>query len=478
MKFLFIIPNALGKYPLPSTPHIGIAYVASLLRKNNHDINIVDMRINPDYGSLYKNINSFKPEIIGLTSMSKESKTAYKLIKDLKKRYPDIPIVIGGAHSATMPEDILKETQADYILFGEAEHTALELVNKVPLEKIKGLIWHDKKTGSIIKNHPREYIKNLDSLPFPAYDLFDMDKYLDKKIRIVTSRGCPYKCTFCSIHLVMGFEFRTRSPENVVDEIKHWYNKGYKEFQFTDDNLTQDMKRAETLFDKIIASNMKIRFDIRNGLRADKVNDSLLKKMKKAGCYFIAYAIESSDQEVLNKMKKGLTPAITKNSVILTKRNGIQVGAFFIIGGLGDTFEKFRKSLAFAKSLPLDEVRFYNIVAYPGTELYEQVSSQGYLLKKPEEYMNEVGYWENDPIFETPEFTKEERMKAYKLGEKYVMELLIKKEFGPVLGKIGYLIWKNEPLRKITIRPGLKVWKLTRKIRQALRAVQAQYSEF
>src|SRR3989344_1715842 len=465
MRFLFVIPNALGKYPLPSTPHIGIAYVAALFMKNNHMASIVDMRINPSYENLFIKINSFKPEMIGLTSMSKESKTAYKLISIIKTKYPNIPIVIGGAHSSTMPEDILKETQADYILFGEAEHTALELVNKVPLEKIKGLIWHDKKTGSIIKNHPREYIKNLDSLPFPAYDLFDMDKYLDKKIRIVTSRGCPYKCTFCSIHLLIGFDFRVRSPENVVAEIKQWYDRGFREFQFTDDNLTQDMKRAEKLFDLIIQSGMKIRFDIRNGLRVDKVNDILLRKMRKAGCYFIAYAIESSDQEVINKMKKGITAEIARKAVVLTKKNGIRVGAFFIIGGLGDTFEKFKKSLAFAKSLPLDEVRLYNIVAYPGTELYQHVSTAGYLLKKPEEYMNEVGYWENDPIFETPEFTKEERMKAYNIGEKYVMELLITKEFGPILGKIGYHIWKNKSLRKVALKPGLHAWKILRRLK-------------
>src|SRR3989338_1248928 len=128
MKFLFVIPNALGKYPLPSTPHIGIAYVAALFMKNNHKVTIVDMRIYPSYENLFRKINSFKPDMIGLTSMSKESKTAYKLIDILKTKYPNIKIVIGGAHSSTMPEDILKETKADYILYGEAEYTALDLV--------------------------------------------------------------------------------------------------------------------------------------------------------------------------------------------------------------------------------------------------------------------------------------------------------------------------------------------------------------
>ena len=209
----------------------------------------------------------------------------------------------------------------------------------------------------------------------------------------------------------------------------------------------------------------KIKWDLRNGIRVNRINQKLLKKMKKSGCFFIAYGIESANQEVLNAMKKGITVEQARNAVTWTKEAGIKAGAFFMIGTPKDTLKRFFESLKFAKSLDLDELRFYNVLPYPGTELFTMIKKQGSLLRQPEEYLNNFTYWSDKPVFETNEFPKEERMMAYKIGEKYVMKYLIKREFGRFFGYIGFLIWRNKFLREIASWPAMFLWMIIRRLK-------------
>ena len=167
----------------------------------------------------------------------------------------------------------------------------------------------------------------------------------------------------------MGYPFRTRSPENVIKEIEYWHKKGYDTFEFSDDNFTFNMPRAEKICDLIIESGMKLKLIFGNGLRADRVNENLLKKLKKAGTFWIAYSLESADPHSLELLKKDLTLEQLKKSVQITKALGIKTQVNFIIGNPGETWQGFMKDLVVAEELNVDQLRFYNMIPYPGTEM-------------------------------------------------------------------------------------------------------------
>ena len=462
MKVLLIVPRTIGRYTKPTIPHAGIGYIAAILLKNGHNVEILDMRVHPHIKDSINKINKFKPDMIGLTSPSRGYIIAYNLIKEIKKHY-NIPIVIGGPHASTIEEQILKDTPVDYAVMGEGEYTILDLVNSVKPSEIKGLIWKDEE--KIIKNPYREWIEDLDSLPFPAFELFELNKYMDKRIPIVSSRGCPSLCNFCLAYKVMGRKFRKRSAENVVNEIEHWYKQGFREFEFSDDNFTFDIERAEKICDLIIAKNLKIKFLLGNGIRVDRINEHLLRKMKKAGCTFIAYGVEAINKDVLKLMKKGINKDRVTKAIKLTHKVGIQTQANFIIGCAGSTFNTFKESLEYSKTLPLNEVKFNNMIPYPDTELYEWIKKNGRFLYSPEYYLNHISSREEgDVIFETKEFPKEERYKAYKIGERRRMELVIKRHLGPFLGTIAFSLWNIKLIRPIIIPMWYQIKKIKKNI--------------
>lgn len=463
MKVFLIIPNIAGQYFRTGQPHVGVAYLAGSLLKNGHDVKVADLRVEPDEVVLYRNIRKFKPDLLGVTCVSLGYLNTYKLITRLKKKFK-IPIIIGGPHVATFREKVLKESDADMAAIGEGEETLLDLIKNLPqkkLDNVKGLIW--KKNKMVINNPPRPFIQDLDRIPFPAFHVFPMKKYFDKKIPIVTSRGCPGNCTYCMAKILLGQRFRPRSPENVLEEIEYWYRKGYNFFEFNDDCFSADIKRAEKICDLMIKNNLQISWEIRNGIRVDRITPKLAKKMRNAGCRFVAFGVESADQEVLRLMKKGILLKQVKRAFKIMKKVGIGINAFFMIGTPGDTFKKFLKTYRFAESANPDEVRFYNTIPYPGTELFEWIKSNGKFLIPPERYLNEIERWEGKPVFETDNFSAEERAKAFKMAEKLVMKKFFKKYF-KFFYFIPYFFWSNRLLRNLTSPFGQKVWLEIRKV--------------
>ncbi len=461
MKVLFILPDLVGDKGKPTAPPPGIAYLAAMLLKNGHKAAVVDMRVYPKVSELFKKIEKFDPEFIAFSFMTKEYLKSHDLIEKIKKNFPNKILILGGAHPSTVEEKVLEETKADLAVMGEAEYTFVELCDGLPYPEIKGLIWRDH--GKIVKNERRPFIDNLDELPFPAYELFPLDKYVDKKIPIVSSRGCPYQCIYCAMKKILGAKWRPRSAENVFAEIKHWYDKGYTFFHIVDDNFTLDMERAEKICDLIIDNNLKIKWDLRNGIRVDRVTENLLRKMKKAGCFFLAFGIESFDDEVLKKMKKGTTREKAIEAVRLANKVGIPASGFFMVGLPGDSFKKFQDTYNLAKSMDLEEVRFYNVIPFPETELYEQIKKEGKFLKTPEQYLNFGSKFLNDPIYDLGDFTIKQKIKALDIGQNIVMKKILKKEFGTILGSLAFLGWQVKPLRKILKKPGIYLWTIIRK---------------
>jgi anaerobic magnesium-protoporphyrin IX monomethyl ester cyclase len=333
---------------------------------------------------------------------------------------------LDGQHPSARPDDCLAHPAIDFVVIGEPEHTMYELVDALEqgimqdLKKIRGIAFIKNKEKIITP--PRPAIQDLDSLPFPARHLLPMDTYFaavkENPLRgvirkpwaaMITSRGCPYTCVFCSVHTVMGRQWRGRSPENVVDEIEqlvHTYH--IKQIDFNDDNMSLDKKRMESICDLIVERGLDIEWYTPDGLRADTLDENLLTKMRESGCKKIRLAPESGVQRVVDQIiKKNLNLKEVEKAVVLSKKLGIKVGIFFVIGLIGETKEDINATINYAYKLrQLGADVFHFSIATPlyGTELYEQAKRGGFLRDK----FSDEALAEAEPLIETPEFTADD----------------------------------------------------------------------
>ncbi len=417
-----------------------IAYIAAVLEKQ-HDVRIIDA---PAEG--WKNLElngmnyrqglsneeianraiEWSPNVVDISvPFSGWWKSTSEVISAIKNVNKDVTVVLNGLHPSTRPNECLANPDIDFVVIGEPEQTMSELVDaldgdKDNLAKVKGIGFAEK--GKIVITPPRPPIENLDSLPFPARHLLPMNTYFEavkeNPLRdeinktwamMITSRGCPYGCVFCSIHNVMGKTWRGRSPQNVADEIEYLVNTyKIKQIDFFDDNMMLDKKRGDAICDLIVKRKLRIEWFTPNGVRADTLDENLLRKMKASGCKKIRIAPESGVQRVLDKVvKKSLNLKDVETAVILAKKVGIKVGCFFVIGLIGETKDDINETIKYAYKLrSLGADRFYFSIAMPlyGTELYEQAVKGGYLKEKfSDEALAEV-----EPLIETPEFTTNE----------------------------------------------------------------------
>jgi len=353
------------------------------------------------YGMPYEKIKSaiveFKPDIVGVSSLfSYQSENAIKIGEICKEIDPKIVVVFGGPDATVRYERFLKGSAVDFCVVGEGEKTFLELVNNFnsqkPLEGIEGLAYRE---GKKIALKPRKFIVDLDELPFPAYELIDMEAYQNNKyfycnrsemkrsLNIITSRGCPFGCVFCSVRLHMGRQFRSNSPEYVLKHLKHLIEKYHiTNFHFEDDNISLNKDRFEKILDLIIENNLGIKWDTPNGIRADTLNFELLQKIKKSGCIKLKIAIESGNQEVLDKViKKNTSLAYMMEIAKYCHQLKIRSSAFYIIGFPGETLDNMQETIDVALRLFKDYDLVPSLhVALPlyGTDLYKLCQEKGY----------------------------------------------------------------------------------------------------
>ncbi len=421
---------------------LGIAYVAAVLEKQ-HKVSIIDSptegwrhleeldetkyRVGLRNEDLADRIRRWSPDVVGINiPFSGWSKGAFEVASIVKGIDKDIITVLDGLHPSARPVDCLAHPNIDFVVIGEGEHTIFELVNVLErgdtrnLEKIRGIAFN--KNGKNVITPPRPEIQDLDSLPFPARHLLPMEKYfaavketpLRGEIRkpwatMITSRGCPYSCVFCTVHIVMGKKWRGRSPENVVDEIEQLIQTyRIKQIDFYDENMTLDKKRMENICDLIVKRKLNVEWYAPNGVRADTLDENLLTKMKKSGCKGLRIAPESGVQRVVDKIvKKNLNLKEVEKAVVLAKKVGIKVGIFFVLGLIGETKEDIKETINYAYKLrKLGANKFYFSIATPmyGTELYEQAKSGGFLRDDfSDEALAATG-----PFIETPEFTADD----------------------------------------------------------------------
>lgn len=458
LKVLFVIPKLKSMFgdenAIPGHPHVGIAYIVSALKQNNIDVEIFDETIEGNYKELYELTNSYDPDLIGITAFSYCLRYAFDLISKIKENFK-YPVVIGGPHVSATKGEVLSDTGANFAIKGEGEVTLIELIRELQAPqpnfgRIDGLIW--RNNSEIIENRDRAWIEDLDSLPFPDYEAFKLERYSyshHKTLPIITSRSCPYRCNFCSVRLSMGPRFRARSAENVVDEIEHWYKKGWNSFEINDDCFSFDMDRAMRICDLIIERGLRITYQLYNGIRIDRVNEELLQKMKQSGCILISYGCEAGNDATLEAIKKGFKLNQVRKAVEWTKQAGIKNSVNFIIGHPGETYETAMDSIKFAKTLPTNFVNFYNLVPYPGTDLLEWVKQNANTLIPIESYLEDISYRDNTPIFETKEFTRKERKEVLEKGFALYERTILQFRFGKFLGYLAYLITRIKILARI-----------------------------
>ena len=410
MKTLLIAPNYLKVYSYVSEeatmilPPLGLAYIAGYLRGNGIDVQVLDLAAMRYTDEQEKEaIKKSGADFVALAATTNTILEAYALAKKAKEVLPNAKIAVGGPHPTMMPERTLQEfPEIDYCIISEAEETTLELAQGKKDKDILGIAYRDKK-GNIKLNPPRTLIPNLDVLPFPARDLLPLEKYWTPGVRrypfatIMTSRGCPYSCTFCSNFRTQGKQFRFRSPENVLAEIDHLVKTyGIKELNILDDNFTFLPGRVEKICEGLIQRGYDLELKTGNGIRADRVTPELLKKMKQAGFYLVAFGIESGNEEILKKMRKGERKEHIVKAVKWAKEAGLLTEGFFMFGNEGEGREEMLETIQFAKDLDLNFAQFQVYTPVPGSPYYDKLMKEGKVFSQKWEDFNAF----NEPLFE------------------------------------------------------------------------------
>jgi len=443
MKVLLINPPQIfypGSEPPVGNLPLGLLYIAAVLDKVGYKAEILDafmtdfpfrkigetIEVGMPYGRIIDEIRRIKPDIVGVANpFTCQVENAIRVADLVKEVDPSILTVVGGPHVTAVPLEFLEEARnVEIAVIGEGEYTMLDIVRFFEgykkIKEVQGIAY--RKDETVVLNSPRPFTKNLDELPYPAYHLVEMEEYLnpekieyrsfkDRAISMVTSRGCPFNCSFCSVHLHMGKMFRAHSVDYVVDHIEYVVNKyRVKTIYFEDDNLTLDLKRFEAICDKIIEKDIKFSWETPNGVRPDYLTFNLLEKMKKSGCQSVFVGIESGDQFVLdNIIDKSLKLEDVIKFAKMCKKIGLKTGGFYIIGFPGEKKENMMKTVDFALTLKKEfDVGMHLFFATPsyGTRLYEECKKKGYIRENlsPRTFA-EVRQPRGMPLIETEDFT-------------------------------------------------------------------------
>ena len=383
MKVLLLRPAAEKKSMARVLP-LGLLAIGSVLKRAGHQVKILDLRISnsPDE-ELDAVMSSFDPQVVGIGVMTIECKYGFIDAAKVKKINPNVTVIFGGPHCSHEPQFILNDSNVDLMVSGEGDLTIVELIDTLEEGKdvagVPGIAY--KKNGSYLRTAERPVIRDLDTID-QEYDLIDLERYFNfqssmdffpvfrnkRFIPLVTSRGCPFKCTYC--HDIFDKSIQYRSPEAVVNEIEYLIKVyGIREFHIVDDVFNVNMKRAKIVLDAIIERNLNIHISFPNGLRADFFDDELIDKMQRAGVYRMALGIESGSQRIQDMIKKDLDINIIYDVVEKLTSARMSVHGFFMLGFPSETREEMKETIDFACDLGLTTANFSLVIPNPGTDL-------------------------------------------------------------------------------------------------------------
>ena len=414
MRVLLIsTPYPREENPLPP---LSLTYLAGALEREGVDVQIMDFlvaRYHPQ--KLRRKLAEYRPQLVGVTCVTMNSGLATKILRVCKDFDPNITTVIGGPHASFTPDETLRRAPwVDVIVIGEGETTLVELCHQVASAgdygRVAGIAFADE--GRVVKTAPRPLLEDLDQLPLPARHLLPLARYqaLGVPCTVTTSRGCPYGCIFCSAHQMFGRKVHFRSPGLVVDEIEMLHRDfGFRQINIVDDTFTVNHDHAGQVCEEILKRDLNISWS--TYARVDNVTGDLMTLMRRAGCETVLFGIESSDENILKTIRKGITPEDIRRGVKIACGAGFRVLTSFIFGLPGETPDSVRNTMAFADELNKNygaEYAFHVLAPMPGTELYERAADYSlHFLTR-----NWANYDANRPVVELPTISKEAVKKA------------------------------------------------------------------
>jgi len=367
---------------------LGLMYMASYLREKHpeHEIEILDLRCHrKPYALLRSKLGEFSPNLVAVSALTCEAESLHTTAELAKKHSHEIVVAVGGPHISACTSDVSQDSNIDVLCVGEGEQTFLELVEALDagseISGIPGIATRNE--NGVQWGPPRELIDDLDTIPFPAWDLVDIDTYAKlgragnirrgRFLPLFTSRGCPFQCYYC--HNLFGKSFRKRSSENVVREIKTMVETyGIRDIEVYDDIFNLDLDRAKTVCRGVMDLNLELSFP--NGLRADRLDKELVDLLAEAGTTNLAVAIESASPRLQKLMGKNLDLDKLNQAITWADNAGIVTNGYFMLGFPTETADEIEMTIDFAEKTDLFFASFFIVTPYPGTSLWEQTMAE------------------------------------------------------------------------------------------------------
>ena len=380
---------------------LGVLYIASVLREAGHQVRVFDAGELWDPDPFRDTLRAFRPQVVGLSAITIEARVMEHMARVCREELPEVPIVVGGPHATAYPQRCARNPDIDYVALGEGEITALELVRALTQggldpKSVAGIAYRGDD-GNVVYSAAREPIADVDSIPFPAWDLMDFE--LQARTRamssvgsrrhmlLFTSRGCPFKCIYC--HEVQGKKFRARSPENVLKEMQELKTRwGINDFEVVDDIFNFDRARMLEILDRIVASKLNPALHFPNALRTDMLDEGQIRALRRAGTFFLCAAVETASPRLQKLIKKHLKVDKVEENIRTAVREGMYVRGFFMLGFPTETFDEARSTVDLALRSALHEALFFIVTPFAGTalyELYQETLQERGLLHEPED---------------------------------------------------------------------------------------------
>jgi radical SAM superfamily enzyme YgiQ (UPF0313 family) len=405
MKFSFINAGANEgldererRKSMAAFPPLGILYLATILEERGIDVSVLEQAAKGlTIEETVRWVEKEGPDILGFSTFASSGRTAALVSNEVKRRNPNIVTIFGSYYATFNSERILRKyPSVDITVRGEGENTVIDLMNcfekSGKFKDVSGISFRNK--NSVTSTPDRPLIKDLDSLPFPNRELIDVDYHCTlaganvapkKFTSVVSSRGCVYRCRFCSCTQFARNMWRPRSVENTLEELQFLSSKGYEQFIFVDDSFTTNPKRVIRLCREMKREKIDMNW-ICEG-RVDNCSYEMLREIARAGCRILYFGIESANQRILDYYNKRTTPKQSEIAVRTARKAGIDVVVgSFIVGAPDETREEIHNTIQFAKQLPIDFPQFNILGVYPGTDLWDEFNAKG-MLEKGE-------YWE------------------------------------------------------------------------------------
>lgn len=419
--------NILSSFGLPFFPVLSLATIAAQAKKDGHRVDIIDLSFRdfiPDLVLDSVKKNSY--DIVGFTGTTPLFPQVIQLSKSIKKISPNIFTIGGGPHCSALPEKSIEEANLDAVCVGEGDFTLSQIADGFSLKDLSGLTYREGD-GTIRRNPIKDWIKDLDSLPMPAWDLFNISEYTPYTSRLLakrppvsffeTTRGCVFRCNYCASKITKGDTLRKKSVDRVIEEIKYMKSFGFNEFFIADDIFTTDVERTKEICRRLINEKIDMVWQCQNGIRVDAGDQEMFNLMKKAGCYKVAFGFEAGNDRVLKEFGKGGRATVERafETVKMARKAGIDVFGYFMVGLLNDTEETMLDTIEFGRKLQPDILKISICIPFPGTVMFKELADKKLLKVYDWECYN---IYRPQDFFEHPSVSWDTVEKYYKLAYK------------------------------------------------------------